>query len=160
MSAEERTHFIYRAFDEFGQLLYIGCTKDPVKRWKQHRSEGGPSTWVQYAKDFKMVGPFLKAEAFAREDVLIEDEKPAFNALKAHKRSQGANWRRQQALLRALQVRRPELFDAKWDSPEFAEFQVQYDRICKLADALVPVINAARRHELYLETRTLRVVTA
>lgn len=156
----ERTHFIYRAFDEFGQLLYIGCTKDPSRRWTQHRAEGGPSTWVQYARDFKMVGPFPKTDAFAREAAAIEAEQPAFNALSAHRRSQGANYRRKAALLRALRTRRPDLFEGEHDSGAFTEFQVQYERIQKLADALIPVIGAKERHAAYLETRQLRLVVS
>lgn len=155
-----RTHFIYRVFDEFGQLLYIGCTKDPSRRWAQHKAEAGPSTWVQYAHDFKMVGPYTKADAFSREAAAIEAEKPAFNALSAHRRSQGANYRRKEALLRTLRVRRPELFDCQWDSPEFAEFHIQHERIQKLANALVPVIGAKERHAAYLETRQLRLVAS
>lgn len=31
-----RPHYLYRCYDANGRLLYIGCTIDPFKRWREH----------------------------------------------------------------------------------------------------------------------------
>jgi predicted GIY-YIG superfamily endonuclease len=85
-----RTHFVYRAFDADGRLLYVGCTKAPQRRHAAHRNS---SPWFQYAEHFTMAGPYAKAEALRREDAAIESENPWFNATRAD-RGNFTRWRR------------------------------------------------------------------
>ena len=59
----ERTHFVYRVFDEFGQLLYVGCTKDLTRRLKQHKVDSCKKPWVGYAHHVSARGPFCKRDA-------------------------------------------------------------------------------------------------
>lgn len=149
-----RTHFVYRVWDSLGTLLYIGCTKDPSRRWTQHKSD--KSLWVPYAHSFKLFGPFEKAEAFARENAAIEDERPAFNALREHKRSLNQNYHRRQSLTRAARVRQPELFECDYHSPEWDEYEALMRRIERQAQDEVPAIGAVERHNAYLAARGSR----
>lgn len=68
---ERREHFVYRAYDGAGQLLYVGCTMRLDRRWKEHRTS---SEWARKARRFHVSGPFsydtarrLEREALATE---------------------------------------------------------------------------------------------
>lgn len=150
----KRTHFLYRVWDAAGVLLYIGCTKDPSRRWTQHKADR--SLWVPYAETFKLYGPFERADAFARENAAIEAERPAFNALREHKRSLNRNHHRRQALIRAARVRHPELFECDYCSPEWDEYEELMRRIKRQAQEEVPAIGAIQRHQAYLADRGSR----
>jgi hypothetical protein len=77
-----RTHFVYRVYDEFGLLLYVGCSKNPEKRRKSH--EGDRAAWLPYMATARLEGPYLKANAFAQEKSVIVTEAPFFNAQPEH----------------------------------------------------------------------------
>lgn len=36
----EARHFVYRCMNSDGDVVYIGCTHDVAKRWKQHHTTG------------------------------------------------------------------------------------------------------------------------
>lgn len=84
-----RDHFVYRAFDAEGRLLYVGCTKAPKQRRAAHRWD---SPWFKFATRFTMAGPYEKSEAYRREDEAIESELPWFNATRAD-RGNVTRWR-------------------------------------------------------------------
>lgn len=71
-----RTHFVYLAFDQAGELLYIGQTRRPHSRAEAHRSS---SPWFQDAARFRMLGPYSKSVALTLERRLIEQRQPAHN---------------------------------------------------------------------------------
>lgn len=72
-------HYVYRTFDSYGLLLYIGCTLNVSKRMGQHRSQ---SEWAPFAETVATYGPYLdKATARAVESEAIESEGAYFNAM-------------------------------------------------------------------------------
>lgn len=74
-SPEHREHFVYRAFDEAGQLLYVGCTMRPKKRWAEHNHDG---VWAHLARSFRMAGPYNYKTARAIERNALATENPRF----------------------------------------------------------------------------------
>lgn len=83
-------HYVYRAFDSYGLLLYIGCSKDVRKRMAQHQSQ---SMWHRYAETIAIIGPYPRDEALRRETAAIESEASYFNATKADMRRSQTNQR-------------------------------------------------------------------
>lgn len=72
----ERTHFVYRAFDEDGRLLYIGCTKNLKERAAGHRAD---LRWFQDATRFHVAGPYPRERALDIEKTAIKAERPLHN---------------------------------------------------------------------------------
>ncbi|SRR5690606_13699473 len=153
-----RTHFVYRVFDEFGLLLYVGCTKNPPARFAQHRAER--ALWLPYmAGRVRMEGPFVKRDGFARESLVIEDERPFFNALSEHRRVKLRRRTMGDRMMRDLRRRRPDLFPASgYDPVVFAEFQREHDHIAAQVDAAIPDVDDAWRHANYLSARRREAV--
>lgn len=52
-----RNHFVYWVWDADGQLLYIGCTRRPEVRWKEHLA-GSSRVWARRAARRRMAGPY------------------------------------------------------------------------------------------------------
>jgi hypothetical protein len=71
-----REHFVYRAFDAAGDLLYVGCTARLEQRAKQHR---GQSAWWPHAVRFTITGPYNFETARDLERVAIESERSLYN---------------------------------------------------------------------------------
>lgn len=69
------SHFVYRAYDATGRLLYVGCSVDVERRMEQHghwwRRLAARVTWVQYP-DY--------ASGRAAEAAAIVAEAPVYNA--------------------------------------------------------------------------------
>lgn len=76
MDPERREHFVYRAFDAAGDLLYVGCTMRPNLRAQEHR---GQSKWFHLAASFKMSGPYNYETGRRIEREAIQTESPLFN---------------------------------------------------------------------------------
>lgn len=79
MSAE-RTHFVYRCYDSGGTLLYVGMSKDPVRRFKHHRAT--KQLWYEQVAAVRMVGPLLHDEATDLERLLILKAAPRHNKVR------------------------------------------------------------------------------
>lgn len=79
----DRTHFVYRAFDREGELLYIGCTSNLDQRRAAHRST---SDWYPYAASFRIAGPFDRETALRIEKQAIETEGSWFNGTSEDRR--------------------------------------------------------------------------
>lgn len=69
-----RKHFVYRAYDKDGVLLYVGCSMNLSQRWKDHRAN---KVWAHLAVSFRLSGPYnyetgrrLEKEALATEQPL------------------------------------------------------------------------------------------
>ncbi|WPO69947.1 GIY-YIG nuclease family protein [Streptomyces sp. KN37] len=75
MKAEERTA-LYRLFNAEGDLLYVGISKNPRKRWGQHALE--KPWWHEIAEKTVEWHPD-RATAEALETQAIVDEKPAYD---------------------------------------------------------------------------------
>lgn len=84
----EPDHYVYRAYDAAGLLLYIGCTGNPKQREGGHKSA---SPWFQYAVRFEYEGPYHMGCAYSREDAAIESEQSFFNATHADRARSQAN---------------------------------------------------------------------
>jgi len=61
VSDEPRTHWVYRALDREGRVLYVGCTKQPRKRWSQHKTDR--ANWVPYVCRWRLSGPYVHETA-------------------------------------------------------------------------------------------------
>ena len=69
-------HCVYRAYDEKGTLLYVGCTYDFAARRKQH---GRKSAWSQNATRWSVRWHPNRSAALAAEHLAIITEDPRFN---------------------------------------------------------------------------------
>lgn len=75
-SDDVRNHYVYRAFDKDGKLLYVGCTVRPETRWAEHRSAS--PWWTSKARSFRMQGPFCYRVARRIEREAIRTESPMY----------------------------------------------------------------------------------
>lgn len=85
---EALPHYVYRAFDSYGVLLYIGCTHDTEKRMAHHRTQ---SAWHPYAETLGVWGPYPFVEARQIEADAIDSEASYFNATPEDMRRSRAN---------------------------------------------------------------------
>lgn len=72
-----RPHVVYRAFDEYGLLLYIGCTMDLEQRLTQHRFK---ASWHQFMARHTVETYPNRAAARDAEQAAIETEGAFFNS--------------------------------------------------------------------------------
>lgn len=80
-------HWIYRAFDREGQLLYIGETINPLVRLREHAGLGSinhahhrlVSPWFSTMATFHLESCFTQAEAKEKEALYIKLEQPRYN---------------------------------------------------------------------------------
>lgn len=73
---QRREHFVYRAFDLHGRLLYVGCTMRLAERWAEHRAW---SRWASRARRFRISGPYNYDTARRLEREAVRSEHPRFN---------------------------------------------------------------------------------
>jgi predicted GIY-YIG superfamily endonuclease len=71
-----RWWYVYRFFDPDGQLLYVGVTSDPHKRWLQHQRR---SPWASLADTVSLEWYAYEDLALIAERRAIRDESPRFN---------------------------------------------------------------------------------
>lgn len=88
----ERDHWVYRAWDADGRLLYIGCTKNLKQRRAAHAT-GTDSDWYPFATRFRAYGPYTYETARAIERQAIETEESYFNGTSEDHRA-WLRWRR------------------------------------------------------------------
>lgn len=82
-------HFVYRAFDSYGHLLYVGCTKNTEARLATHRSQ---APWFRFAETLAVAGPYEGRDAGrAVEMQAILSEGPYFNSSPENHRRNQAN---------------------------------------------------------------------
>lgn len=79
MDPARREHFVYRAFDAKGQLLYVGCTMDLDRRYKEHSARKHPSRWWHLAVRFVLSGPYNYDTGRRLEREAIRSEAPIWN---------------------------------------------------------------------------------
>lgn len=69
-------YWLYRMFNESGELLYVGITEVGVARWRQHQREKG---WFNEVRTFT-VETFPDREAVAEAELrAIREEHPKYN---------------------------------------------------------------------------------
>jgi len=71
-----REHFVYRALNASGELLYVGCSLNPQKRIGEHKFS---SDWHGQATRFKLSGPYNYETARELERRAIATERPLYN---------------------------------------------------------------------------------
>ncbi len=80
-------HWIYRAFDREGKLLYVGETINPLIRLREHAGLGSinhthhrkVSPWFSMMATFHLESCFTQAEAKEKEALYIKLEQPRYN---------------------------------------------------------------------------------
>lgn len=87
-SIEAAPHYVYRAFDSYGLLLYIGCSLNVERRLAAHRAQ---SSWHRFAETVGVWGPYSKAHARELESQAIEAEASYFNATSGDARRTHSN---------------------------------------------------------------------
>lgn len=75
-AARSNPHFVYRVFDAADTLLYIGCTRTPHSRFKQHKSK---AAWYPKAHHAEWTAFPNFATARAAESAAICADRPLFN---------------------------------------------------------------------------------
>lgn len=83
---------IYRHVDSSGELLYVGITSDPVRRWAQHRET---SVWVRFVADTTVNWLKDRTTALRAEKQAIAIERPLFNVA----RPGGYEWERRKPIV-------------------------------------------------------------
>lgn len=73
---ERREHYVYRAYNSVGSLLYLGCSMDPEKRMKYHRNANSP--WLSRSRKFVVAGPYNYDTARRLEKEGLATENPLF----------------------------------------------------------------------------------
>lgn len=135
---EVREHVVYRAFDSYGLLLYIGCTANLKSRLSAH--SGGP--WHRYAETIATVAYPTRTEARAAETAAIESEAAYFNATRGevgrtqanHLAAKRSLWRQgwyRPEVPAAIDPRRDqEVWNAAWEAiqPELEAWDRAVDR--------------------------------
>lgn len=71
-----RPHYVYRCYDDAGQLLYVGCTATPPSRFRAHAKNSW--WWSQVARTRLTVWP-RKEVGLERERIAIATEGPIWN---------------------------------------------------------------------------------
>lgn len=72
----DRKHFVYRVFDVNGDLLYVGCSNNPWRRWNEHRTDRPLMT--SQAHRFKLAGPYSYHTARRLEREALTTENPRY----------------------------------------------------------------------------------
>ena len=98
--SDNRSHFVYRMFDSAGRLLYIGCTKDIVRRVRSHRSDNRHFFHRIYR--ISQQGPYPRGRALEIERRLIEELRPDFNSTADRRRRMAEKKRWTNARVREL----------------------------------------------------------
>lgn len=80
-----RRHFVYRAYDAAGQLLYVGMTIDLDRRRREHKTN---RIWFDQAVRFRIAGPYNYQSARRIERQAINSERPV------HNHDEPERWRR------------------------------------------------------------------
>lgn len=75
---------LYRHFDARGELLYVGITDDPARRWLQHVES---SAWSVFVATSYLTGLACREEAAAAERIAIRTEQPIFNVARSGRRA-------------------------------------------------------------------------
>lgn len=68
-------HYVYVCYDAEDWVLYIGCSKDPAQRIRQHSSY----SWTYWLRHVNVIGPMPTEDAVELEARLINLLAPAYN---------------------------------------------------------------------------------
>lgn len=139
---------VYYVFDDYGLLLYIGCSSDVARRMVQHNS----SPWARHRSHLDVSGPFDRDSALALEAAEIRDKRPFFNAQPEHTAMVQANRVAATRLLDSLDIKTPEGDHDEWHE---AWYRAR-NAIAYLIRDRYPVIDDETRTQVYLAARRRR----
>lgn len=160
-----RPHYVYRAFDDAGLLLYIGCSVDVKARMTQHRSG---SAWHKFMARLVVSEPYDGFDrARAAERKAIDTEGAFFNASQADIQRTQAN--RNEALRRLTEcgIYPPQISLEELDDPvacdlhnaEADAFEELKRELCvELKSKGFPFLTVEDRVAAYLAARSARAV--
>jgi hypothetical protein len=77
---DERPHALYRFFDAGGDLLYVGITNDPGRRWGRHAND---KPWWHEVDRIEIERYPDRTSVLAAERKAIHDEHPRYNVVHA-----------------------------------------------------------------------------
>lgn len=112
----ERTA-LYRLYDQSGRLLYVGISKDPDQRWKEHKQL---SPWNREVSRGEVEWFTSRSAASVAEVAAIKSERPAHNGRDNFETAQlGDNWPSLAAIKRGkadalAELIRQEIRSARW----------------------------------------------
>lgn len=72
-----RQHEVYRAYNNEGELLYVGCTMEITKRLKDWRAQGAAWTHQATTIDVEVYPDYHIARSV--EATVIQQERPLYN---------------------------------------------------------------------------------
>lgn len=72
-----REHFVYRVYDKAGRLIYIGCSRRPEKRLKEHKFDS--PRWHSQMASVRLSGPYNYETARQLEYDAINSENSVYN---------------------------------------------------------------------------------
>lgn len=87
-----RNHFVYHIYDKDGDVIYVGCSRRPFKRWREHKQDGRMRGMVSEAARFKMFGPFDYPTARRIERERQYDLRPRYNTIPITRDRNEAAW--------------------------------------------------------------------
>jgi predicted GIY-YIG superfamily endonuclease len=79
----DRDHWVYKCYDAYGGLLYVGITWQAMHRHAEHRVD---SSWASQVDVIRIEHFDTRAEALQRELDLIHELNPRYNRLGAKPR--------------------------------------------------------------------------
>ncbi len=83
-----RRHFVYWMFDADGEALYVGVTKYPEQRLRQHRR----NPWFPRVASKRMAGPFTKTTALALERQQQDELQPVYDVRQSMMRTRARRY--------------------------------------------------------------------
>ena len=72
------TQWLYRMFNDDGELLYVGITSRRWQRWREHEKS---QPWIQEATVFRWQGFYSRTAVERAERDSIREEKPKYNVV-------------------------------------------------------------------------------
>ncbi|MDK8242565.1 GIY-YIG nuclease family protein [Corynebacterium coyleae] len=76
-------YWLYRMYDEDGELLYVGQSKDAISRWKQHARD---KDWISEVSIFTREPRFDQEDLDLAEKAAILNEEPRYNVVHNQRR--------------------------------------------------------------------------
>jgi predicted GIY-YIG superfamily endonuclease len=85
-----RNHFVYWFYDADGECIYVGCTRHPEKRWRQHRQNS--RRIVAETARCRMAGPYSYFMARRIERAQQFDLRPKYCCIPITRYREDAPW--------------------------------------------------------------------
>jgi predicted GIY-YIG superfamily endonuclease len=76
--SQEQTHALYRFFDAGGDLLYVGITNDPGRRWGRHAND---KPWWHEVDHIEIERYPDRESVLAAEQKATKEERPKYNVV-------------------------------------------------------------------------------